>query len=216
MIVPSKLCCFFPFSPSALTSYSHSIFPNAGVHLPQGPKQHPRSPLPSFHGREARPNVPPPVARPGEQLGSRLCHGWPVPTQPQPQAARGTARLQGEERRACLCPAHDATVMWGCVCVCVCVICVLCEIYVCVYICVCMDVSMCPYLCVFMCKWTSQVIHGKESTRQCRSHRRRRFHPWVRKIPWRSHRNPLQQSCQDNPMDRGAWQHTHGVTNSQT
>lgn len=154
-IVPSKLCCFFPFSPSALTSYSHSIFPNAGVSLPQGPKHHPRSPLPSFHCREARPNVPLPVARPGEQLGSRLGHEWPVSTQPPP--ARGTARLQGEERRACLCPAHDATVMWGCVCVCVYDMCVVCNIRVCVYLCVYMDVCMCPYRCVSMCIWTSQV-----------------------------------------------------------
>ena len=29
--------------------------------------------------------------------------------------------------------------------------------------------------------------------------------------------NPLQYSCQDNPMDRGAWQATvHGVTESNT
>ena len=29
--------------------------------------------------------------------------------------------------------------------------------------------------------------------------------------------NPLQYSCLDNPMDRGAWQATvHGVANSQT
>ena len=26
---------------------------------------------------------------------------------------------------------------------------------------------------------------GKESTCQCRRHRRPRFHPWIRKIPWR-------------------------------
>ena len=31
------------------------------------------------------------------------------------------------------------------------------------------------------------------------------------------HGNPLQYSCQENPMDRGAWQATvHGVKNSQT
>ena len=28
------------------------------------------------------------------------------------------------------------------------------------------------------------------------------FDPWVRKIPWRGHGNPLQCSCQENPMDR--------------
>ena len=26
---------------------------------------------------------------------------------------------------------------------------------------------------------------GKEPTSQCRRHKRHRFHPWVRKIPWR-------------------------------
>ena len=31
------------------------------------------------------------------------------------------------------------------------------------------------------------------------------------------HGNPLQYSCQENPMDRGAWRATvHGVTKSQT
>ena len=27
----------------------------------------------------------------------------------------------------------------------------------------------------------------------------------VRKIPWRRQGNPLQDSCLENPMDRGAW-----------
>ena len=38
------------------------------------------------------------------------------------------------------------------------------------------------------------------------------------KIPWRrGHGNPLQYSCLENPMDRGAWWATvHGVTQSQT
>ena len=35
--------------------------------------------------------------------------------------------------------------------------------------------------------------------------KRRGFHPWVRKIPWRGHGNPLQDACLENPMDRGAW-----------
>jgi len=28
-------------------------------------------------------------------------------------------------------------------------------------------------------------VNGKESTCQCRRHKRREFDPWVRKIPWR-------------------------------
>ena len=31
------------------------------------------------------------------------------------------------------------------------------------------------------------------------------FDPWVGKIPWRRRRNPLQYSCLENSMDRGAW-----------
>ena len=34
---------------------------------------------------------------------------------------------------------------------------------------------------------------GKEPTWRCRQHRRRRFDPWVRKIPWR-------QACQPTPV----------------
>ena len=35
-------------------------------------------------------------------------------------------------------------------------------------------------------------------------HKRRRFSPWVGKVPWRRAHNPLQY-CLENPMDRGAW-----------
>ena len=45
-------------------------------------------------------------------------------------------------------------------------------------------------------------LSGKESTCQCR---RLGFDPWVRKIPRRRNGNPLQYSCLENPMDRGAW-----------
>ena len=46
---------------------------------------------------------------------------------------------------------------------------------------------------------------GKETTCQCRRHKRRGFHPWVGKILWRRKCNPLQYSCLENPRDRGAW-----------
>ena len=46
---------------------------------------------------------------------------------------------------------------------------------------------------------------------------RRGFDPWVGKIPWRRACNPLQYSCLENPMDRGAWRATvHGVTERRT
>ena len=45
---------------------------------------------------------------------------------------------------------------------------------------------------------------GKEPTCQIRRHKRGRFDPCVRKIPWRENGNLLQYSCLENPMDRGA------------
>ena len=58
---------------------------------------------------------------------------------------------------------------------------------------------------------STQGFPGGSVVRQCR---RRRFDPWVGKIPWRSG-NPLQCSCLENPMDRGAWWATvHGVAPS--
>ena len=35
-------------------------------------------------------------------------------------------------------------------------------------------------------RWRS----GKESACQCRRHKRHKFNPWVRKIPWRRERQP--------------------------
>ena len=58
---------------------------------------------------------------------------------------------------------------------------------------------------------------SKEPTCQCRREKRRGFNPWVRKSPGQGHGNPLQYSCLENPMDRGAWWATvHGVTKSWT
>ena len=45
--------------------------------------------------------------------------------------------------------------------------------------------------------------------------RKPRFDPWVEKIPWRREgmATPLQYSCLENPMDRGAWWSTiYGVS----
>ena len=42
-------------------------------------------------------------------------------------------------------------------------------------------------------------------------------HPWDRKIPKEATGNPLQYSCLENSIDRGAWLATvHGVAKSQT
>ena len=58
---------------------------------------------------------------------------------------------------------------------------------------------------------------GKESTCQCRRQRRPGFDPWVGKIPRKGNGNPVQCSCLENPMDRGAWRATvHRVAKTQT
>ena len=57
---------------------------------------------------------------------------------------------------------------------------------------------------------------GEDPTCQCRRRQRHGFNPWVGKIPWRMAWQPLQYSCLENPMDRGAWWSTvHGVAKSQ-
>ena len=41
--------------------------------------------------------------------------------------------------------------------------------------------------------------------------------PWLGRSPGGENNNPLQYSCLENPMDKGAWQATvHGVTKSRT
>ena len=61
--------------------------------------------------------------------------------------------------------------------------------------------------------WASQMARGKESTCQFRRRRRCRFNPLDGgRSPGGGHGNPLQYSCLENPMDRGAWWATvHGV-----
>ena len=70
--------------------------------------------------------------------------------------------------------------------------------------------------CVPKCEiLTSGDASGKEPTCQCRACKRCGFNPWVRTISWRRAWQPLQYSCLENPMDRGAWWAiVHGVRNS--
>ena len=62
----------------------------------------------------------------------------------------------------------------------------------------------------------SLVAIGKESACSAGDHlqcRRCRSNPWVRRSPGGGHGNPLQYSCLENPIGRGAWRATvHGVT----
>ena len=41
---------------------------------------------------------------------------------------------------------------------------------------------------------------GKEPSCQRKRHKGRVFNPWVGKIPWRGHGNPLQYPCLENPQ----------------
>ena len=61
------------------------------------------------------------------------------------------------------------------------------------------------------------MVKKKKSACQCRRCKRCGFNPWVRNISWRRKWKPLQHSCLEHSMDRGAWQATdRGVAKSQT
>ena len=49
---------------------------------------------------------------------------------------------------------------------------------------------------------------GKERACQCWTHKRCGLVPRVGKIPWKKNGNPLQYSCLENLMGRGAWRAT--------
>ena len=46
---------------------------------------------------------------------------------------------------------------------------------------------------------------GREPSCQCRRHKRCRFNPWGRKIPWRRSRQTFHYSCLEIATDWGAW-----------
>ena len=63
--------------------------------------------------------------------------------------------------------------------------------------------------------WASRGAQQIKNPPAMRRHRRCRFNPWIRKIPGRGNGKPLQYSCLENSMDRGAWQATvHRVAES--
>ena len=58
-------------------------------------------------------------------------------------------------------------------------------------------------------------INSKESA--CEAEDTDRFDPGPGRSPGRGHANPLQYSCLENPLDRGAWQAiVHRVAKSWT
>ena len=59
--------------------------------------------------------------------------------------------------------------------------------------------------------------NGKELACRCRRHKRCGLIPGSGRSPRGGHGHPLQCSCLENPMDRGAWRVTgHGVAENQT
>ena len=76
---------------------------------------------------------------------------------------------------------------------------------------------LCIYVLIYMHVCFRGGASGKETACQCRKHKRCRFYPWVGKIPWEGNGNPLQYSCLEDPMNRGAWWAiVHRVTKSWT
>ena len=72
-----------------------------------------------------------------------------------------------------------------------------------------MDTSVCkvPPSLPWWFRWLAVCLH-------CR---RRGFNPWLRKIPGEGNGSPLEYSCLEKPMDRGARRAAvHGVAKSQT
>jgi len=53
--------------------------------------------------------------------------------------------------------------------------------------------------------WFPGGASGKESTCQLRRGNRHGFDSWVGRFPWSSKWYPIQYSCLENSMDRGAW-----------
>ena len=70
------------------------------------------------------------------------------------------------------------------------------------------DTLSCQYLTLisffffFFELWPLRWLRWLRICLQCRRHG---FNPWVGKIPGGGNGNPLQYSCLENPMARGAW-----------
>ena len=66
-------------------------------------------------------------------------------------------------------------------------------------------------------KWASHWLSGKESTCSAGTTGEMGSIPGSGRSPEEGHGNPLQYSCLENPMDRGAWQAmVHRIAKSQT
>ena len=75
--------------------------------------------------------------------------------------------------------------------------------------------SILPSNYVFKNQVVSASLMAQTVKKSICQHKRPRFDPWVGKIPGEGNGNPLQYSCLEISMDRGAWWATvHGVAES--
>ena len=65
-----------------------------------------------------------------------------------------------------------------------------------------------------MLTWLPGGASGKEPTCQCRRHKRHKFDPWVRKIPWKRAWQPTPVFLPGESQDREVWATVHGVSES--
>ena len=94
--------------------------------------------------------------------------------------------------------------------------------YKCAYICVYIYMSVCVCVCVCIHTYIYKGYFGlpqwpssTESTCNARAAGDSGSHPGWGRSPGGGRGNPLQYSCLENPMDRGAWQATiHSITKS--
>ena len=84
----------------------------------------------------------------------------------------------------------------------------------------CLLFNLCAHVCftVYIYIWASQVaLVVKNPPAKGRDKRDPGFIPGLQRSPGGGHGNPLQCSCLENPMDRGAWWVTvYGVAKSRT
>ena len=83
-------------------------------------------------------------------------------------------------------------------------------------LCICSPFLFCFVHCIFS-QGLPSGSGSKDLAYQCRTHKRCRFNPRVRKSPGDGNGNILQYSCLETPMDRGAcWAAIHGDAQNQT
>ena len=84
--------------------------------------------------------------------------------------------------------------------------------------CVCIYTHICLYICIHVYTWASQVmLVVKNLPANAGDIRDADSIPGSGRSPIGGNSNPLQYSCLENPMDRGAWRATvYRVTKSQT